>query len=152
MQARRKSIFHFCKGIEKSACFAQAELLKSGKTVLSRTAVLLPERKLKLQHAKITLYLSGNEMTLESNTFARSVFVDIKGESARFQTTALTFVPGEKKTIRLEKDCKIDPKSISVKCVNNITYAGGDAERIRFRKAFSAQPMNIANKIYYSIS
>lgn len=148
----QKAFYISAGGLKKASCFAQAELLKGGKTVLSRTAVLLPERKLKLQHAKITLYLSGNEMTLESNTFARSVFVDIKGESAPLSDNCFDLVPGEKKTIRLEKDCKIDPKSISVKCVNNITYAGGDAERTRFRMAFSAQPMNIANKIYYSIS
>lgn len=148
----QKAFFISAKGLKKSTCFAQAELRKNGKAVISRTAIMLPERKLKLQHAKITIYLCKNEMTLESNTYARSVFVDIKGESVPLSDNCFDLVPGEKKTIYLEKDCKIDPKSISVKCVNNITYAGSDAERIRFRKAFSAQPMNIANKIYYSIS
>ncbi len=148
----QKAFFISAKGLKKSTCFAQAELRKNGKAVISRTAIMLPERKLKLQHAKITIHLCKNEMTLESNTYARSVFVDIKGESVPLSDNCFDLVPGEKKTIYLEKDCKIDPKSISVKCVNNITYAGSDAERIRFRKAFSAQPMNIANKIYYSIS
>lgn len=148
----QKAFFISAKGLKKSTCFAQAELRKNGKAVISRTAIMLPERKLKLQHAKITIHLCKNEMTLESNTYARSVFVDIKGESVPLSDNCFDLVPGEKKTIHLEKDCKIDPKSISVKCVNNITYAGSDAERIRFRKAFSAQPMNIANKIYYSIS
>lgn len=148
----QKAFFISAKGLKKSTCFAQAELRKNNKAVISRTAIMLPERKLKLQHAKITIHLCKNEMTLESNTYARSVFVDIKGESVPLSDNCFDLVPGEKKTIHLEKDCKIDPKSISVKCVNNITYAGSDAERIRFRKAFSAQPMNIANKIYYSIS
>lgn len=148
----QKAFFISAKGLKKSTCFAQAELRKNGKAVISRTAIMLPERKLKLQHAKITIHLCKNEMTLESNTYARSVFVDIKGESVPLSDNCFDLVPGEKKTIYLEKDCKIDPKSISVKCVNNITYAGSDAERIRFRKAFSTQPMNIANKIYYSIS
>lgn len=148
----QKAFFISAKGLKKSTCFAQAELRKNDKAVISRTAIMLPERKLKLQHAKITIHLCKNEMTLESNTYARSVFVDIKGESVPLSDNCFDLVPGEKKTIHLEKDCKIDPKSISVKCVNNITYAGSDAERIRFRKAFSAQPMNIANKIYYSIS
>lgn len=148
----QKAFFISAKGLKKSTCFAQAELRKNNKAVISRTAIMLPERKLKLQHAKITIHLCKNEMTLESNTYARSVFVDIKGESVPLSDNCFDLVPGEKKTIYLEKDCKIDPKSISVKCVNNITYAGSDAERIRFRKAFSAQPMNIANKIYYSIS
>jgi beta-mannosidase len=148
----QKAFFISAKGLKKSTCFAQAELRKNNKAVISRTAIMLPERKLKLQHAKITIHLCKNEMTLESNTYARSVFVDIKGESVPLSDNCFDLVPGEKKTIYLEKDCKIDPKSISVKCVNNIIYAGSDAERIRFRKAFSAQPMNIANKIYYSIS
>lgn len=148
----QKAFFISAKGLKKSTCFAQAELRKNNKAVISRTAIMLPERKLKLQHAKITIHLCKNEMTLESNTYARSVFVNIKGESVPLSDNCFDLVPGEKKTIYLEKDCKIDPKSISVKCVNNITYAGSDAERIRFRKAFSAQPMNIANKIYYSIS
>lgn len=139
-------------GFDKKNCFLYAELFKDGKKQFETTAVFVPERMLNLKRAKIKAYVSGNKLTLESSTYARSVFVDIKGESAPLSDNVFDLIPGEQKTIRLDKECRIDPKSISIKCVNNVKSSHTDAERIAYRLQFAAQPENIANMFYYTFS
>ena len=139
-------------GFDKKKCFMIAELYKDGEKIFETTTVFAPERMLELKRAKIKAYVCGNKLTLESSTFARSVFVDIKGENAPLSDNSFDIIPGEQKVIYLEKDCKINPKSISVKCVNNVKSSHTDAERIVYRLKFSAQPENIANMFYYTFS
>lgn len=139
-------------GFDKKKCFLIAELYKSGEKIFEKTAVFTPERSLDLKRAKIKVYVSKNKLTLESSSYARSVFVDIKGESNPLSDNSFDLIPGEQKVIYLEKDCRIDPQSISVKCVNNVKSSHTDAERIAYRIKFAIQPENIANMFYYTFS
>lgn len=139
-------------GFDKRKCFLKAELYKDGVNIFDTTCVFAPERTLDLKRAKIKMYVTGNKMTLESNTYARSVFIDIRGESAPLSDNSFDLIPGEQRVIRLEKDCRIDPQSISVKCVNNVKSSHTDRERIAYRIKFAAQPENIANMFYYTFS
>ena len=129
-----------------------AELYKDGKRIFETTAVLAPERTLALARAKIRIYVQGNSLTLESNTYARSVFIDIAGESTPLSDNSFDLIPGEQKTVYLCADSKIDAKRITVKCVNNIKSSHTEAERIAYRLKFAAQPENIANMFYYTFS
>lgn len=139
-------------GFDKKRCFLIAELFNNGKKEFETTTVFAPERKLDLKRAKIKVYVSGSKLTLESNTYARSVFVDIKGESAPLSDNSFDLIPGEQKIIHLEKDCRIKPESISVKCVNNVRSSHTDAQRMIYRLKFASQPENIANMFYYTFS
>lgn len=139
-------------GYDKRKHFIMAELYKDGKRIFETTAVLAPERTLALARAKIRIYVKGNSLTLESNTYARSVFIDIAGESAPLSDNSFDLIPGEQKTVYLCADSKIDAKRITVKCVNNIKSSHTEAERIAYRLKFAAQPENIANMFYYTFS
>ena len=139
-------------GFDKKKCFLIAELYKDGEKIFEKTAVFAPERSLDLKRAKIKVYVSKNKLTLESSSYARSVFVDIKGERTPLSDNSFDLIPGEQKVIYLEKDCRIDPQSISVKCVNNVKSSHTDAERIAYRIKFAVQPENIANMFYYTFS
>lgn len=148
-----KAITFSLKGTDKTSSFLQAELFNGeGEKIFEKTAVFAPERKLKLKRAKIRVLVDGNKLTLESNTYARSVFVDIKGESTPLSDNSFDLIPGEAKTICLEKECRIKPESISVKCVNNVRSSSTEAERTAFRVGFSLKPENIANMFYYTFS
>ena len=114
--------------------------------------MLLPERKLNLQQADIKCDVSDNEITLESNTFARQVFVDISGVNIPLTENCFDLLPYKKKTIRLSDSSCINPENVTVKCVNNIECNHSALGRALFRFRFNLKPENIANRIYYSIS
>lgn len=148
-----KAITVSLKGTDKIRNVLQAELYNAeGKKIFEKTTVFAPERKLDLKRAKIRVLVDGNQLTLESNTYARSVFVDIKGESTPLSDNSFDLIPGEPKTIRLEKECRIKPESISVKCVNNVRSSSTETERTAYRVGFSLKPENIANMFYYTFS
>ena len=139
-------------GLDKKDFFLKAELYKDEEKIFETTAVFAPERTLNLKRAKIKAYVSGNKLTLESNTYARSVFIDIKGESTPLSDNSFDLIPGEQKTVYLENGNRIKPENISVKCVNNVKSSHSEMERITYRLKFSAQPENIANMFYYTFS
>lgn len=138
--------------LDKKNVFLQALLYKDSHLISEKTAVLLPERELNLKRAKIKVIIDGNTLTFTSNTYARKVFVDIKGEKKPLSDNCFDLIPGIPKTIYINNDKKIDAKSLSVKCVNNIKSSESDLSRILFRLGFSLKPENIANRIYYSVS
>ena len=139
------------RGFNKKHCFAIARLYCEGEPVSQKTIMLTPERKARLKAADITVSLSGNELTLKSNTYARKVFVDIKGSSAPLSDNCFDLLPGEEKKILLG-DSSIDKEQITVKCVNNVKSSASEFSRIAFRLGFSIKPENIANRVYYSVS
>lgn len=140
------------EGIDRKSCFLKAELFKGEEKIFEATAVFAPERTLNLKRAKIKAYVSGSKLTLESNTYARSVFIDIKGENTPLSDNSFDLIPGEQKTVYLENGNRIKPENISVKCVNNVKSSHSETERITYRLKFSAQPENIANMFYYTFS
>lgn len=137
---------------DPKSSFLQAELFRDGKKIFEKTAVFEPERKLRLKKAKIRVLVDTDKLTLESDTYARSVFVDIKGESEPLSDNSFDLIPGEPKTIRLESRRRIDPAGITVKCVNNVKSSFSEAQRTAFRLGFSLKPENIANMFYYTFS
>lgn len=139
-------------GVDKRNCFVTARLSCGEKIIAERTKVLLPERKLNLQQADIKCDVSDNEITLESNTFARQVFVDISGVNIPLTENCFDLLPYKKKTIRLSDSSCINPENVTVKCVNNIECNHSALGRALFRFRFNLKPENIANRIYYSIS
>ena len=139
------------RGFNKMHCFAIARLYCEGEPVSQKTIMLTPERKARLKAADITVSLSGNELTLKSNTYARKVFIDIKGSSAPLSDNCFDLLPGEEKKILLG-DSSIDKEQITVKCVNNVKSSASEFSRIAFRFGFSIKPENIANRVYYSVS
>lgn len=139
------------RGFNKKHCFAIARLYCEGEPVSQKTIMLTPERKAKLKAADITVSLSGNELTLKSNTYARKVFIDIKGSSAPLSDNCFDLLPGEEKKILLG-DGSIVKEQITVKCVNNVKSSASEFSRIAFRLGFSIKPENIANRVYYSVS
>lgn len=140
------------EGIDRKSCFLKAELFKGEEKIFEATAVFAPERTLNLKRAKIKAYVSSSKLTLESNTYARSVFIDIKGENTPLSDNSFDLIPGEQKTVYLENGNRIKPENISVKCVNNVKSSHSETERITYRLKFSAQPENIANMFYYTFS
>ncbi len=148
-----KKIFTIAADKKKlNQCFVLARLYKNGDLISQKTSVFIPEKKLKLKRAKIKAVLNGNKITLSSDTFAKSVFVDIKGESTPLSDNCFDLIPNEEKTITLNKDCKITADKISVKCVNNIKSTHSKASGSWFRFTFSVKPENIANRFYYTVS
>ena len=139
------------RGFNKKHCFAIARLYCEGEPVSQKTIMLTPERKARLKAADITVSLSDNELTLKSNTYARKVFVDIKGSSAPLSDNCFDLLPGEEKKILLG-DGSIVKEQITVKCVNNVKSSASEFSRIAFRFGFSIKPENIANRVYYSVS
>ncbi|MDE5669930.1 MAG: hypothetical protein K2I14_00475, partial [Eubacterium sp.] len=139
-------------GVDKKNCYAMARLESNGEMVAERTKVLLPERKLKLQKADINCSVINNQIVLESNTFARQVFVDVKGVNIPLSENGFDLIPNKKKTITLSNDGFINPENVTVKCVNNIECKISNVGRFLYRTKFVLQPVNFANMIYYSIS
>ncbi len=139
-------------GVNKKTCYALASLESNGEIVAERTKVLLPERKLKLQRADIKCSVINNQIILESNTFARQVFVDIKGVNIPLSENGFDLIPNKKKTITLSNGGFINPENVTVKCVNNIECKISNIGRFLYRTKFVLQPVNFANMIYYSIS
>lgn len=139
-------------GLDTASCFMLARLIKDGECLFETTCVFRPERKLALSRAKLRVYVSGNKLTLESDTYARSVFVDIKGSNTPLSDNCFDLIPGIKKQITLPGADRIDPKSITVKCVNNVKSSHTAKERLLYRANFAIQPENIANMFYYTFS
>ncbi len=137
---------------DKKRCFIKGSLICGGSTVAERTKVLLPERKLKLKKANIKCTVINNEIILESDTFARQVFVDIKGVNVPLSENCFDLLPNRKKIIRLSDNGIINPDDVTVKCVNNISCKGSSLGRLVYRTKFVLQPVNLANMFYYSVS
>ncbi len=137
-------------GLDKTRNVVFARLLCENEQITERTKVLLPERKLKLKKADIKCSVINNEIILESSTYARHIFVDIRGESTPLSENCFDLFPNKIKKIRLTNGAFIDPNFVTVKCVNNVEYAGNDFAGRIFRLKFNLKPENIANRFYYS--
>lgn len=148
----KKAIEIPVRAINKKNCFIKATLSCGGSIVAERTKVLLPERKLHLKKANIKCTVLNNEITLESDTFARQVFVDVKGVNVPLTENCFDLLPGRKKTIKLSDNAMINPDDVTVKCVNNIECKGSALGRLIYRLKFVLQPVNLANMFYYSVS
>lgn len=148
----RKAIELPVAAFDKKRCYVKAALICGGETVVERTKVLLPERKLRLKKANIKCTVLGNEITLESDTFARQVFVDVKGVNVPLTENGFDLIANKKKTIRLSDNGFIDPESVTVKCVNNIECKGTSLDRLIYRLKFVLQPVNLVNMFYYTVS
>jgi beta-mannosidase len=140
------------KNVAKNNCYVLSRLICDGVVVVERTKVLLPERKLKLKNANIECKIDGNKIILKSDTFARQVFVDIKGQKAPLSENGFDLLPNEEKVIELSNGDSIIGSDVTVKCVNNVKCTYSNLQRFAFRLKFSLNPVNIANRVYYSVS
>lgn len=141
------------KNNNKRNCVAFARMFCGDKLICEKTKLFIPERKLKLKIANIKVDVINNEIILESDTYARQVFVDIRGINIPFSENCFDLLPNKKKVIRLvQQDAIINPDLITVKCVNNSVCNKSELNRILFRLKFSLNPVNIANRIYYTVS
>ena len=138
--------------VNKKNCYVHASLESDGKIAAERTTVLMPERKLKLKKANIKCSVINNEIILESDTFARQVFVDVRGVNIPLSENGFDLIPNQKKVITLSNNGFINPENVTVKCVNNIECKISPAGRFMYRLKFVLQPINFGNMIYYSIS
>ncbi len=130
--------------------FVCARIYDKEKLISERTAVLLPDKDLKLKRANIQCSVKDNTIELKSDIYARKVFVTIKGETTPLSDNCFDLLPSETKTIRLINDGNIDSANVSVQCINNVTYTSNRAFDKMQRIGISSQPGNIANRIYYS--
>lgn len=139
-------------GCNRRRHFIKAELYKDNEKISEVTEVLAPEKTLALKRAHIRIYAQGSTLTLESDTYARSVFIDIAGERTPLSDNGFDLVPGEQKTVRLLEERTINPAAVTVKCVNNVKSSHSAAEGAAYRLKFAAKPENIANMLYYTFS
>ena len=111
---------------------------------------MLPERKLVLDKAKLSVLVTDNKISIKSNTFARGVYIDVLGSNQVLSQNGFDIEAGETVDVYLEE--KAEPSSVRVKCVNNIEFDKSKFKRFLKRFSFSIKPENIVNRIYYSVS
>lgn len=101
--------------------------------------------KAKLKKANITTKVSGNTVTLESDTFAKDVMIDFDGVAS---DNYFCLLPNQPKQITLDKP--ID--NVNIKCANNIQFKSAKLKKFLFRFFYRLKPMNIANAFYYQFN
>lgn len=138
-------------GIKRKNTVIVATLFEHGEEIARKTKVLLPDRKLNLKKATITYTLEKDILTIKTDTFVRSVFIDIKDERNPLSDNFFDLLPGEEKKVKLPNE-NISEDRITIKTVANVNCDKSTFNRIKFRAAFSVKPINIGNRIYYSVS
>lgn len=145
-----KAVSFSTVGLNKKRTSIFATLYCDDELICKKTAVLLPERKLALNKAKLSVLVTDNIISIKSNTFARGVYIDVLGSNQVLSQNGFDIEAGETVIVNLEE--KAEPSSVRVKCVNNIEFDKSKFKRFLKRFSFSIKPENIANRIYYSVS
>lgn len=146
----KKAVSFSAKNLNKKNTAIFAKLILNGKTLCTKTFTMLPEKRLNLCPAKIKKSISENTITLTSDTFAKSVFIDIANDNQILSKNCFDLMPNEAVTVELQKPINRD--KITIKCVNNVKYKKSTTAYLKNRLLFSLKPANMTNRIYYSVS
>ncbi|MCD7872390.1 MAG: hypothetical protein LUG21_03645, partial [Clostridiales bacterium] len=104
-----KALVISAKGLNKKQAFANAELYINNELICEKSIVFHPERKLNLKKANIKITTSKNSITLKSETYARKVFIDIKGETEPLSDNCFDLIPNREKPYFLKAATKLIP-------------------------------------------
>ena len=119
---------------------AVVQTLFNGETI---TELLIPPYDAELKKADIHCETVSGGIKLYSDTFAYNVYIEADAE---LSDNWFSLVKGEERFIA----CDRKPEKLKIVCANNIVFAGGSKERMKYRLKYQAKPENIINTIIYS--
>ncbi len=133
--------------------FLVARLI-DGERTSERTKIFCRDRDLRLKPADIkkSVEFSDGILTLKlsSDTFCRSVMLDIAGVSTPFSDNYFDLLPNEEKTVTLSIDRPIHREEITVKCLNNVTVSDKPNPKL-YRAKFFFEPYNFIKWLWHTI-
>lgn len=134
------------------SCVFSATLYEDGKEILQRTTLFAPEKNVVLPREKISVEKTFDgefsTVTLKSNTFQRSVMLDIAGVAEPFSDNYFDLLPGKEKIVTI----KANPEKLTVKSIADTDCDTSKLKNLLVRMKIARSPMNVLNALIYFIA